>query len=272
MQLPFEPKVIFVNGPPRSGKDTVARLLNDMINLSSKRIADIRKFTSPMDDLLFKGWEACYLSDKYSFWEVRETYKDQPIMHAGAVPRQFLIDLSENFYKKYFGPTIFGRLAAKALRDDPRVTHIFSDSGFYQEVFGLVGAAEKITPNEMVVIQVHRDGCTFENDSRDWVDLQEIGIPLIKLNNSGTLEELEQTCYNMFHDLFLREMQPSELDCLNNATPDSAGVDTGVSSVDLAARTTGSGEDNSATDNCGAHSGKGDANKDVQPSKTQSEG
>lgn len=256
LTVPFEPKIILVNGPPRAGKDTVSRILNDAINISSRRFAEIRKFTYPLDRVLRGVVEASYLGQKYTFEQVREDLKDQPVLHDGSTPRQFLIKLSEELFKPAGGPTVLGRWAAVDIETspcpDPSLrTIIFSDSGFYQEVYGLQGALTTITPDEIVVVQVHRDGCSFENDSRAWLDLRDIGIPLIKLNNSGTLAELEDLCYNLFHDLFIQKLEQTGL-ALDQQSKDDApkpGSGDTYSSLGSPGTTkpvTCSGEDNAA--------------------------
>ena len=179
--------------------------------------------------------------------------------------------MSEKWFKPYFGPTIFGRLAASHLNQyipEHSRTFIFSDSGFYPEAYGLVGALETITPAEMIVIQVHRDGCSFEGDSRSWLDLQDLGIPLIKLNNSGTLEDLKDLCYNLFHDLFIQQPDPTKLivdqqdETINN--PGSGLLDTAGPVYDVAL----SGETvTPATTGCDDDCGKGDDNTNLPTSK-----
>lgn len=223
---PFEPRIIFVNGPPRAGKDTVTEKLRDLIIKHTDLSAIESKFTCPMDQIFKSAWEACYLADKYSFKEVRETFKDQEVMHKGNKPRQALIDLSEKWFKEYFGPTVFGRIAAAEVNRTYKgwpgqSVFLFSDSGFYQEAYGLYGAVDPYFLDKMVVIQVHRDGCTFENDSRNWLDLQDLGIPLIQLNNSGSLEKLDELCYNLFHDLFIQK--PGQPPVSDDTPPTSSG-------------------------------------------------
>lgn len=256
----FEPKIIFVNGPPGAGKDTVSKMLNDLVNIKTTRRAILTKFTKPMDDVLKTMWEACYLQPKhnYSFHDIRETHKDKPVLHKEGVPRQALIDLSEGWFKKYGGPTIMGRIAGNYVdaNQDGRTTFIFSDSGFYQEALGLQGIVKTAKPNEMVVIQVHREGHTFEGDSRNWLDARDVGIPLIQLDNSGTLEDLKQVCYNLFHALFIEKLDDEAVvveDDSNNSSGSSSLASAGPIH-DVASP----GEDDTSTYSRGVvNSGKG---------------
>jgi hypothetical protein len=264
----FEPKIIFVNGPPGAGKDTVSKMLNDLINIRTSRRAILSKFTKPMDDVLKMMWDACYLNHKYSFHDVRETYKDQPVLHAGGVPRQALIDLSESWFKKYGGPTIMGRIAANYVdaNQDGRTTFIFSDSGFYQEAFGLMGNAKSATPSEMVVVQVHREGHSFEGDSRNWLDARDLGTPLIQLDNSGTLEELKQVCYNLFHALFIEKLDDEAVVVEDDSNNSSGGSPLAAAGAihDVASF----GEDDTSTEACGCvNSGKSNTNTDLSTSQ-----
>lgn len=170
-------RLIVLNGPPRSGKDTIAKMLSDYHG------ATILKFTAPMD----RAIPAFFGIDPQRWVALREDHKDHPAPEFnGLTPREVLISFSEEWAKRLFGRDIFGKLAAEeALRHGSRV--VFSDGGFAREVTAL----RKKVP-ETFVVQVKRPGQCFENDSRQYLD-----NPDFVIDNNGSLLHLQ----NQVHQL-----------------------------------------------------------------------
>ena len=80
-------------------------------------------------------------------------------------PRQALIHVSENVIKPIEGKDYFGRQAKKSVLASELLVFVFSDGGFIDEIQALKSDKTKVT-----VIRLHREGFTFEGDSRSYVD------------------------------------------------------------------------------------------------------
>lgn len=144
-------RIIALNGPPRSGKDTAAKLLG----------IPVFKFAS----ILKRSAHAMYgLDVPVDFFEDR---KDQrcPEFY-GLTPRNIYIEVSERYFKPVHGNDFFGTVLAEALARSNHEAVAISDSGFDIELIPLI---ERFGENSITVVRLHRDGCSFRGDSRNYV-------------------------------------------------------------------------------------------------------
>lgn len=153
-------KLLILNGPPNSGKDTLADLLVKREGFNKLQFKD--SLFNILASTLGMTTEE-FLANHYS----RED-KENPIfklVHNGDLmsPRQALIHMSENVIKKEFGENIFGINVAKRLKDGWNVT---SDGGFVEELEAII---DEIGHSNVIVVRIHRDDCSFENDSRKYL-------------------------------------------------------------------------------------------------------
>lgn len=173
-------KIVFINGPPRSGKDTLAGLL--MRSIGRGRVY---KFTTPMDIAI----KSTFNIGHDTWLRMREADKDvrQPCFNHMTL-REVMIDFSEQFMKPNFGPMIFGHLAVEHLRDAQGNSQavFISDSGFVDEALPV---AVYFGWNNCVQLILEREGCSFEGDSRSiW---QHDKIKQIKISNNHTPRHLQ---------------------------------------------------------------------------------
>jgi hypothetical protein len=96
--------------------------------------------------------------------------------------REAQIAFSEHFAKELFGVTVFGRLAARRIANSVSRMFVCSDSGFVQEAHPLV---QQVGAENVLVIRLHRRGCTFDGDSRSYITIA--GATNIDLDNHGSL-------------------------------------------------------------------------------------
>jgi hypothetical protein len=148
-------KIIVLNCPPRSGKDTIANEFaerNGFKILSFKeRLIEIALLVSNVSR---EEWENRY-----------ENYKDVPWERLGHLSqRQYLIKISEEWVKPIHGKSYFGKIIAENASNYKGIC-ILPDGGFEEEIIPLY---EKYA-NNLLILQWSRSGCTFENDSRDWI-------------------------------------------------------------------------------------------------------
>lgn len=181
--------VIMFNGPPRSGKDTAAKMLLDYLDTRATHIpAQIRPLSMPMRRMGFAA-----LGMNYSVAEY-ERLKDVPLAAftdsegKAQTLRQFMISLSEEFMKPKFGPDIWARLLVESTRlNDIGGLLVIPDLGFPIEYDFMI---REYGANNVAIVQVHRLGLDFSNDSRQWVNGQpDVGEFVIV--NDGSLRDLE---------------------------------------------------------------------------------
>lgn len=179
-------KIVFLNGPPRSGKDTCASIIAD-------RFAGVA--TMKMSDPVKAAVHAAFgLAHNVNGFETR---KDQPCEEFfGFTPRQCYINHSEKYMKPLYGKDVFGKLFARRMeyiKYAQKATVIVADSGFVEES---IPAIEKVGAENCMLIRIHRPGHTYENDSRSYLELNVSTI--IDLQNDGTLEDLASQIHEYY--------------------------------------------------------------------------
>lgn len=171
--------VILVNGAPGAGKDTVSDMLADRWN--GRKF----KFASPLKKGVHASLGLMVPEDNY------ESVKDLPHRDFhGKSPRQAYIEHSEKYMKPMYGQDIFAKILFYTLQHHKRglKVAVVSDCGFQVEV------DEIIKRFDCIVIQVHREGHTFKNDSREYIEHPDIARNY-KLENNGTIHNLAETVY-----------------------------------------------------------------------------
>jgi len=173
------PRYILINGAPRSGKDTIAK---HFINTYPKR-SFFERFSRPHKEAF--AAMACADIDEWFDVPLYEHDKSAIIPWLGVSYRQWQIDFSEKFMKPLYGNDIFGRMLVDRTTGFFESHHvIIPDCGFQIEV-------DCLKDEKCLLIRFERQGCTFENASREHVDPAP-GWTHITLHNNGTPKELEQ--------------------------------------------------------------------------------
>ena len=193
------PLIIMFNAPPQSGKDTCA---DEIV----KHFKGVRKVN--FKDSLYKR-SAAILGYDLSFWTSicqNNELKDKPMTNIrtgtkhirSATPRDMLIAVAENVIKPEFVNNIFAVDALNSIRQHMLNNiggniFVMPDCGFDYEADVIKGAF----PNaKVVVVQIEREGHTFDNDSRDWVPCDHI------LYNRG-LEALKKDVISLVSNLLI---------------------------------------------------------------------
>lgn len=174
-------KIVFINGPPGSGKDTAAnaiygRMKNARTYKMAQPIIEAVRGAFRISNVDWKGLMSP---------EFKQSPSDK---FFGRTPRETMISFSEDWIKPFFGKDTFGHLAVRELMTSKMDLCAISDSGFREECLPVV---QQFGRQNCLVIQLKRDGCTFKGDSRSYLDLSDAGVPLVQVDNYMELEWFE---------------------------------------------------------------------------------
>jgi len=171
--------IVIFNGPPRSGKDTLSRLLVE--HMDSRITAPVleESLSMPMRHAMFGLLGLTYSDELY------ETLKPTIVPGLRVTGRQLMIDISESFLKPCYGQSVMARLLFDRIHEFPGLV-LVRDGGFQIEVDTL---SEFIGAENVYVVRVSRDGCDFSNDSREDV-YHRNSIGEMTVANNGSLADL----------------------------------------------------------------------------------
>jgi len=148
---------VVLNGPPNSGKDTLANLLVDSHGFNKHQMKDkLYAETAKHFDV--------ELSVLKVFADNREIKETQLDMLNGMSPREALIHVSQNIIKPRYGKDYFGNFAAYACSENNSQKAVFSDGGFPEEIEPLLTVFSRV-----VIFHLHKENASFTGDSRDYV-------------------------------------------------------------------------------------------------------
>lgn len=180
------PRVVFLNGPPKVGKDYLGQFLTNEFGYQKL------KMTRPMDLSL----QALLGVSDEEYRIYREEAKDVPQEEfSGLSFRQVLIDFSEEFCKPRFGDRFFGRRGADFICSESKYRYVITDSGFPAEAREIV---DRVGDTDCLLVRLYADGCDFASDSRGY--LFDIGCKEIRFTNEKT-DKATEDFLNLFHTL-----------------------------------------------------------------------
>lgn len=174
-------KLVLLNGPPRSGKDFAMRALRT--HFSPRLTFRHDKFSMPIK-LAFAALMQHHI-DPDGNVDYYEANKGEKMSTLGISYRQWQIDFSEKFMKPLYGPDIFAHLFLD--RQELRKTAadylcVVSDCGFQTECEAVL---RNWNTNDVLLIRIFRQDCTFAGDSRETVRRRD-GGPEVEITNDGT--------------------------------------------------------------------------------------
>ena len=168
--------LIILNGPPESGKDTLADYIIKFDKTCSKT-----KLAHPLKE----GCKGLYglTTEQMKYFESNGTIKNSPHeLFFGKSWREVNIHLSEKYMKPTYGKDIFGKILANRIKTQgkPGETILVSDGGFDEEIVPLIEAFGK---DKIVIIKLYRKDKTFKEDSRNYINTDKLGIVCYELHN-----------------------------------------------------------------------------------------
>lgn len=171
-------KIILLNGPPSSGKDTAAKHIRQWLSekwpevdaqglRKPKYRVHLDRMSMPIKRA-FAGTMGLPITPdgEVLHWEAQ---KEQEVPEFGISYRQWQIDFSEKFLKQYdaaiFGTLLSARIERLFRNGDANLV-VVPDCGFAIEIETLYS---NFNPADILLIRCHRNGFTFSGDSRSYV-------------------------------------------------------------------------------------------------------
>lgn len=164
-------KILLLNGPPSSGKDTAAqhilacghaygftRIIHEKLSLPIKR-AFAGMLNISFDEVVLDCLDFAY-------------DKDNLVPLLGKSYRQWQIDFSEKLMKPHYGSDVLARLLFDRIECNVVPTFkattlvVVSDCGFDIEYSAI---REHFGNLDTILVQLYRPGFTFADDSRDYI-------------------------------------------------------------------------------------------------------
>jgi len=165
-------KLILFNGPRHSGKDTAADHVWSVF-ANTMRF----KMSRPLKDAIKAFFN---LTDaQVAYLESKKTQPDDLLFGNSYVDVQ--ISMSEYWAKDKFGMRVFGKLALREVQASPSKLFVCSDSGFDYEAAPLL---TYFGISNVMLVRLHREGKSFEGDSRSYIELP--GVRTIEMSNNGS--------------------------------------------------------------------------------------
>ncbi len=161
---PHKPRVVFLNGPPGVGKDTMA---NDLVKFWFANATKM-KMADELKDITHRMFGLDVATDFY------ESVKGNPMPEfRGMTPRQAYIHVSEQIMKPLFGPDVFGHRLLQRMKRLQRNMYLIADSGFVEEAMPIIS---DVGPGNCLLVRLHapKRGCSFKNDSRSHLRINHI--------------------------------------------------------------------------------------------------
>lgn len=195
--------VVFLNGPPRCGKDTAGEILRQAVPgarvvkfahalkvATHALMLGLRGELKPMNEQTGEAEgspESLNAPYNDAYFE-SEKGKELPEFF-GITPRAAYIAVSELLCKPLFGPEFFGTVLLRSMvlsaaESNPVPLWVITDHGFEPEANPIIKAVGR---ENCTLVRIHREGCDFAKDSRTYVHTD---VPnKFDLMNNGTVEE-----------------------------------------------------------------------------------
>ncbi len=171
-------KVVVLNGPPGSGKDTIGKALSEWMKVDCLH----GQFKQPLLEILAATLRVS-VDALMSIYDNRELKETPLAIFGGHSIREAMIAISEDYIKPIFGKDYLGKAQLALLRKHKPNLVIYTDGGFLDELQPLLDAPEV----ELHVVHIHRRNCTFACDSRGYVTPSELADAIVHCDNDKSI-------------------------------------------------------------------------------------
>lgn len=202
--------IVIFNGPPGSGKDEAASLYKRQFGFKSLSFKH----------QLFKETIAHFGVKKDWFMEGYDDREQKEIKHFALKNysrREAMIHVSENIIKPQKGLDYFGKLVAEEIEDG--INYAVADGGFVEELEPLI---EKVGTENIVIVQITRDGHDYSTDSRKYfngnlikeyminyqtaIDAayvleEEMNVNTYRIHNNGSVRNFHSILADIYNEL-----------------------------------------------------------------------
>lgn len=199
--------LIAVNGPPRSGKTSLIKAIDTILeDIQEETLLTSRP--QAFSDPLYEAIAALY-SIPYGelMAMVNSDKKDLPSpWFFGKTLRQVAISMSEDFLKPFHNDRgVFSKILA---RDSEWAGINIIDTGFREEFFGYIEEVNKayLPLTKILLVRVHREGRDFVNDSREYITDEMVDVEKYGKGMDTPIEVIDYHNEEMDSGLTFREM------------------------------------------------------------------
>lgn len=192
-------KIILFNGPPNSGKDHCAEIVESLYKADHLRFKDkLYEITACLNSLQYDQFKS-YATDRNT--KEQKMYNLRGLQYS---PRELLIETSEEVIKPYYGKDYFGKDIAKKIRESNNEYFVISDCGFKEEIQTVI---DDLPNCQFFLVRIHRRGYTFKGDSRSYVNIDE--ILNFDLYNNSSVQILERIVTIISNKFFNADVKPT---------------------------------------------------------------
>lgn len=144
------------NGPPGIGKDTLVKMINDLVPGGVK--------VGTLANMIRADASMYYGIDNFFELSTHRDTKDIKCPGFSMTPRQMLIDYSENVIKAQLGKDYFAKKFAREMAKHK--SFMMTDLGFKEEAQALADEVDLL-----IIVQLEHPDFDFSRDSRGYVKL-----------------------------------------------------------------------------------------------------
>jgi hypothetical protein len=172
--------IVLFNGPPGSGKDTIAQAYRNSA-ISATQDVRIVKFADPVRKAAIGTFDHLITAENL------DQLKNKFIPGSKVTLRQWMIKFCEEFMKPMFGKDIFADLMMQSIKQYPKESVVLvTDCGFIEEVNY---CCDHLPPDaKIILIHVFRKDTDFKDDSRSYLNTVR-PADVLMMENNGTVDQ-----------------------------------------------------------------------------------